>query len=450
MRTKLNRKGRVSLPIILTAIVMLAITFTFNACSGDDGNSDNPSISSPSSGSSGKSELCNGVSYDPSVYRCELGKLIGKCRGVDYYIANQRCDNGVIVSMNSNYCYGYLNYKDCNLIGGKWITDEQHCFSGGGNIVNTDYCNRNGINIDDTPSDRQSSSSVSSNANFCCFDTYEDQWNYYPGYCGSINDISANACEEQYGRLVSNCQDCRIAQSSSSTVPSSSSVAPSSSSVVPSSSSSSQQQSGSSITQSSSSGKPCATAADNTSTQYCSNGTMKTYGYVTYGGQTYKTVEIGTQTWMAENLNYNITGSACYGNNSTYCETYGRLYTLTVAKSVCPENWHLPSYSEWNSLIEFVGKNPASINYDLAGSRLKARSGWDRFLNTDGNGTDTYGFAALPGGGFGTVYGSAGEEGNWWNANYNYYPVCMHSSWENVGLLECGSTSMASVRCLKD
>jgi uncharacterized protein (TIGR02145 family) len=107
-------------------------------------------------------------------------------------------------------------------------------------------------------------------------------------------------------------------------------------------------------------------------------------------GQTYKTVTIGSQTWMAENLNYETAeGSFCYDNNSTNCTTYGRLYTwdAAVAETTCPDGWHLPTSLEWDALIQSVGtSNPAM--------KLKAKEGW---VN-DGNGDDTYGFSALPGG----------------------------------------------------
>ncbi|MDR0516267.1 MAG: hypothetical protein LBH25_04410 [Fibromonadaceae bacterium] len=87
---KIHSKGRVSLPITLMASIALALSFTFNACSGGGGNElgYNP----------GTSSLCNGVSYDPSVHRCESGELIGKCKGEDYYPAYEQCVNGTVVS----------------------------------------------------------------------------------------------------------------------------------------------------------------------------------------------------------------------------------------------------------------------------------------------------------------------------------------------------------------
>jgi len=159
-------------------------------------------------------------------------------------------------------------------------------------------------------------------------------------------------------------------------------------------------------------------------------------------GKVYRTVKIGTQTWMAENLNYNASGSTCYGEggkvintNMTLskaqiqanCNKYGRLYdyaTVTAeAKKICPAGWHLPTKEEWDILIATVGGN------ETAGKFLKATSGW----NKNGNGTDKFGFAAMPGGEYFSYtrfaealaqmdqpdfegYSNVGNSGEWWSA----------------------------------
>jgi uncharacterized protein (TIGR02145 family) len=115
-----------------------------------------------------------------------------------------------------------------------------------------------------------------------------------------------------------------------------------------------------------------------------------------YSGKTYKTVKIGEQTWMAENLNYEAEGSRCNDDNPDNCAKYGRLYNWETAMKVCPKGWHLPSNAEWEKLFRFVdGDTGTKSPYDskTAGKYLKARSGWKK----GGNGTDKYGFAALPG-----------------------------------------------------
>jgi uncharacterized protein (TIGR02145 family) len=135
----------------------------------------------------------------------------------------------------------------------------------------------------------------------------------------------------------------------------------------------------------------------------------------------YKTVKIGNQTWMAENLNYQ-TGSStwcddstppncekyntswCYDNNASNCKKYGRLYIWEVAIKSCPDGWHLPTREEWNALIDFAGGK--------ASKKLKSKSpkNW--------NGTDNYGFSALPGGsgGISEDFQMLGDMGYWWTA----------------------------------
>ena len=137
-------------------------------------------------------------------------------------------------------------------------------------------------------------------------------------------------------------------------------------------------------------------------------------------GQVYKTVKIGTQTWMAKNLNYaypkqdssSDSVSWCYNNEPDSCAKYGRLYTWEAAidcyalgdyymncsrltknktsskskiQGICPQNWHIPSENEWNTLLGLVNNFATD---------LKSTNGW----LDDGNGTDIVGFGALPAG----------------------------------------------------
>jgi uncharacterized protein (TIGR02145 family) len=162
--------------------------------------------------------------------------------------------------------------------------------------------------------------------------------------------------------------------------------------------------------------------------------------------KTYKVVKIGTQTWMAQNLNYNANGSKCYGNDPANCAKYGRPYNWSTAKNACPKGWHLPSYDEWETLVDFAGGDK------VAGKKLKAESSW----NGDGNNTDEYGFSALPGG-YGHSGGDflyAGGSGFWWNSSeystsYAYYRY-MYYYYEYAGWNYNYKYCLFSVRCLHD
>ena len=141
-------------------------------------------------------------------------------------------------------------------------------------------------------------------------------------------------------------------------------------------------------------------------------------------GKSYQTVVIGTQTWMAENLNYKIgEGSGksfCYNDDEGKCDTYGRLYDWLgalnsldigevaseeglIVQGVCPENWHLPSKVEVKTLRDFV-----DADEKVDGKLLKSVDGW--WNGGTSNGTDEFGFAALPTG-FRTKGGSYDELG---------------------------------------
>ncbi len=150
----------------------------------------------------------------------------------------------------------------------------------------------------------------------------------------------------------------------------------------------------------------------------------------------YRTKQIGDQHWMAENLNVNVSGSRCYGNNEAYCEIYGRLYNWAAAmalpdscnykdcyskisakhKGICPSGWHIPSDAEWKRLVDSVGGS------SVAGRYLKATSGWLSCGKGDSykyKCEDKYGFSALPGG-IGYPVGTFsfdGRDGYWWSAS---------------------------------
>jgi uncharacterized protein (TIGR02145 family) len=159
-----------------------------------------------------------------------------------------------------------------------------------------------------------------------------------------------------------------------------------------------------------------------------------------------KTVKIGEQTWMAENLNYQTGNSKCYGDADSNCVKYGRLYDWKTAVNACPNGWKLPDTTDWYMLIDEAG------GFSTAGTKLKSSSGWSwNSYIFEGNlivGTDDYGFSALPGSG-------NGWQGKWWTSTdeYSYsnaYSLEMNSNIENVWRQTSNVGSMFSVRCIKN
>ena len=163
-------------------------------------------------------------------------------------------------------------------------------------------------------------------------------------------------------------------------------------------------------------------------------------------GKVYRIVEIGGAVWMAENLNFAAKGSVCYDNKAANCAKYGRLYNWKTALTVCPAGTHLPDDDEWTTLENAV------VGRSTAGTKLKSAAGW----NEDGNGTDDYGFLALPSGG-GLSDGNfdgIGNYGVWWSAteyDATYaWLRCMFYDCDYVCRVIRDKTSLYSVRCVQN
>ncbi len=202
------------------------------------------------------------------------------------------------------------------------------------------------------------------------------------------------------------------------------------------------------------------------------------YGTMTDGrdGQVYRTVKVGEQTWMAENLNYESPNSYCYENNASNCVKYGRLYTWVAAvgetedacgyghecnldedvQGICPDGWHLPANTDWNALFSNVGGRD-----DNAGKALRSQTGWAVFHgkngSRDGNGTDAVGFRGLPAGRMITEgdFRYVGEAtGFWGSTEYNSDNAScayLFNGYDHVGW-NGGSYKYEGyyVRCVKD
>jgi len=157
----------------------------------------------------------------------------------------------------------------------------------------------------------------------------------------------------------------------------------------------------------------------------------------------YQSVEIGEQLWMAENLNCPMPGSKCYDDDPDNCDKYGSLYNFKTASVVCPQGWHIPTKDEWEKLVNYVeNENECS---GCAGEHLKSKKGW----NGNGNGKDTHGFSAMPGGFYSTDFSNVGEQGSWWNEDL-YGQTMGSSDGENREFHADDENSMFSVRCLHD
>jgi len=201
------------------------------------------------------------------------------------------------------------------------------------------------------------------------------------------------------------------------------------------------------------------------------------YGSVTdIDGNIYKTITIGTQTWMAENLkttkytNGDLIGTTTpvtldyssqstpkyqwsYNGNESYVAAYGRLYTwyaVTDSRGVSPTGWHVPTDAEWKTLYTFLN----SIDY--AGALLKesGSSHWKRYKDEATNFT---GFSALPGGRRNTDgFFGLGNFGFWWNTTENSadygknWTMMNNKNFLEWTFMPFSKSIGLSIRCVKD
>ena len=318
----------------------------------------------------------------------------------------------------------------------------------------------------------------------------------------SENKSSSSAKAKSSSSKTGDSSSSDNSQSSPSEVKASSSSAKSSSSKDGKSSSSGEKSSSSSSSVSSNSSSSFVVPTNSSSSSGASTVSLASpckteagdncgYGTLTddRDGQTYKTVKIGEQWWMAENLNYRYiqqtaeedSSSYCYNDDPANCAKYGRLYLWSAAmdsagiipgntangcgyrkkcnlgnvkvRGVCPEGWHLPDTTEWEALRTAVGGRA------IAGEMLKSTEGWDDYYGyyvTSGNGSDSYFFSALPAGyrddngdfsyeGYHAYFWSSTEDGS-----YCAYYVSLYYDDGYADLYSYYKYYGYSVRCLRD
>ena len=201
----------------------------------------------------------------------------------------------------------------------------------------------------------------------------------------------------------------------------------------------------------------------------------------TRDGKVYKTVQVGNQVWLAENLAYKPSEGKyyAYDNLALLVPIFGYLYDWETAKKVCPAGWHLPSDAEWTQLIEYLGGE------DVAGGKLKEagfqtitildlaprknelvrlasmstrETGTGYWLKPNSGATNESGFSALPAGynwhGKRRAFEFIGRIGVWWSATED----STHDAWDygvnydgsNVGRYSRSKRNGFSVRCLRN
>lgn len=199
----------------------------------------------------------------------------------------------------------------------------------------------------------------------------------------------------------------------------------------------------------------------------------KTYGTITdQEGNRYKTIVIGTQEWMAENLNTSIYrngdkienvpsgyfsfyegGWKYYQNNPSYACPYGKLYNREAvydARGLCPTGWRVPSKIDWTTLIDFLGGETVAL-----GKMKSINSLWS-YPNIDA--TNSSGFSGVPGGKYYSKLDIAYSKGifaEWWSTTRNIVVIdgtySARLSYNSPGIINVADKDDGlSIRCIKD
>ena len=159
-------------------------------------------------------------------------------------------------------------------------------------------------------------------------------------------------------------------------------------------------------------------------------------------GNSYKTITIGDQTWMAENLAHKPAAGA-FNTLMDINSNRNYLYSWNTAIKVCPTGWHLPNNKDWNHFSEMLGGT------EVAGVKMKSKTGW----KDNGNGTNEIGFDAYP---------VVGYIISWWSSTQNYKGEYSGDVWKSAHTYKLFTSSDAlylysnekenknSVRCIKD
>ncbi|MBF0432052.1 MAG: hypothetical protein HQK83_12280 [Fibrobacteria bacterium] len=179
--------------------------------------------------------------------------------------------------------------------------------------------------------------------------------------------------------------------------------------------------------------------------------------YDTRDGRVYKTVTIGTQRWMAENLDYAGGSPRCYMDDSANCEKMGSLYNWTNAtadthgntRDICPVDWHMPSHGEWKILEQYLGISDSLIYHE----RVYGQDVYKQILAEEHGGTNETGLSLVISGSTNAVGAWIGT-GQYWSINKDANDWCkvrfLRLDQPGIHSYVSRPWSFSAVRCIKD